>query len=128
MRTVFVCPHGAAKSVIAAEFFRSMAADRGLSVQAQAFGVEPDPEIPAPVLEGLRRDGLEIAARQPEEPDPNSLAEADLVVLIGCELIDTQASSGVVVRWDGVPAVSDGYDAARTAIVERVEQLLRSLA
>src|ERR671925_873480 len=41
-RVLFVCLHGAAKSVIGAAHFRRLAAARGLSVDAVAAGTEPD--------------------------------------------------------------------------------------
>ena len=50
MKTVFVCPHGAAKSVIAAEYFQRMARQDGRDIQAVAYGVDPDAEIPATVV------------------------------------------------------------------------------
>lgn len=31
------------------------------------------------------------------------------------------------IRWDGLPAFSDGYDAANRAITSKVESLLREL-
>src|SRR5262245_44043426 len=44
-RVLFVCLHGAAKSVVAAAHFRRVAAARGLAVDAAAAGTEPDPEL-----------------------------------------------------------------------------------
>src|SRR5262250_858896 len=44
-RVLFVCLHGAAKSVVAAAHFRRLAAARGLSMDAVAAGTEPDPEL-----------------------------------------------------------------------------------
>src|SRR5919198_3447437 len=43
LRVLFVCVHGAAKSVIAAAHFRKLAAARGISIDAVAAGTEPDP-------------------------------------------------------------------------------------
>ena len=120
----FVCEHGAAKSVIAAEYYRALAANRGKTVVVRPFGIDPDSEVPSHVVDGLRRDGIELSDRTPVGVASESLADADLVVVIGCELPIASAPSIPVVRWDGVPAVSDGYDAARTAIVQRVERLL----
>jgi len=120
----FVCEHGAAKSVIAAEYYRTLAADRGRTVVARPFGIDPDPELPTGVVDGLRRDGIDVSGRLPARLAPDSLGDADLVVVIGCELPIASAPSIPVVRWDDVPAVSDGYDVARAVIVKRVERLL----
>src|SRR5262252_2600344 len=43
-RVLFVCLHGAAKSVIAAAHFRRLAAAQGLAMDAVAAGTEPDVE------------------------------------------------------------------------------------
>src|SRR5499426_1387660 len=42
-RVLFVCLHGAAKSVVGAAHFRRLAAARGLDIDAVAPGVEPGP-------------------------------------------------------------------------------------
>ena len=40
-KVVFVCLHGAAKSIVAAELFRRYAAERDFSVDILARGLEP---------------------------------------------------------------------------------------
>lgn len=40
----FVCLHGSAKSLIAAEFCKRLAAERGTTLQATTSGPEPDVE------------------------------------------------------------------------------------
>src|SRR5205823_2361753 len=44
-RVLFVCLHGAAKSVVGAAHFRRLAAAHGLDVDAAAAGTEPDPQL-----------------------------------------------------------------------------------
>ena len=123
-RIAFVCQHGAAKSVIAAELYQSLAARRGRVAVARAFGIEPDPDVPGPVVDGLGRDGIDVAGRIPVEAGAERLADADLIVLIGCDLPAGVSIANPLVRWDDVPAVSDDFEAARAAIVRRLEQLL----
>ena len=57
-RVLFVCLHGAAKSVIAAAHFRRLAAARGLAIDAVAAGTEPDGELAPGAVKGLAGDGL----------------------------------------------------------------------
>ena len=57
-RVVFVCLHGAAKSVIGAAHFRRLASARGLSIGAVAAGTEPDPQLAPGAVKGLTGDGL----------------------------------------------------------------------
>src|SRR4030095_5910958 len=57
-RVLFVCLHGAAKSVVAAAHFRRLASARGLSISAVAAGTEPDPELARAAVKGLAAEGL----------------------------------------------------------------------
>ena len=42
---IFVCEHGAAKSILSAAIFNKLARERGLNLRAIARGTNPDPEI-----------------------------------------------------------------------------------
>ena len=55
---LFVCEHGAVKSVIAAAHFNRLARERHLAMRAVARGTYPEAEIPSNVVSGLRADGL----------------------------------------------------------------------
>ncbi len=57
---IFVCEHDAAKSVIAAAHFNQMASARNLNLRAIARGTNPDPELSAKTIEGLRSEGLTL--------------------------------------------------------------------
>ena len=123
-RVAFVCLHGSAKSVIAQAYWNRLAVARGLDMPAIAAGTEPDAEIPSRVSEGLRADGLDVRGQRPRLATREDLAGAWRIVAFGCDL-RTAAPPGVPVeRWDDVPAVSDGFAAARDAIVARVSALL----
>jgi protein-tyrosine-phosphatase len=123
-RVLFVCRHGAAKSVVAAAHFRRLAGARGLAVDAVAAGTEPDAELTPAAAKGLAADGLPAC---PDRPRPVTLYDLDAaarVVSFGCAV---RPRSAPVERWDDVPAVSDGYAAARDRIVARVERLVAEL-
>jgi len=121
---VFVCLHGTAKSVIAAAYLNRLSAERGLNIRAIAAGIEPEPEVPSHVTEGLLRDVLDVRHYRARNPMPEELATAWRVVSFGCDLSHAAPSRLAVVRWDDVPLVSDGFPPARDAIVRRVRQLL----
>ena len=121
---VFVCLHGSAKSLIAAEHFSRLAVQRGVAVQAISAGTEPDPEIPPKVIEGLLQDGIDVRGRRPRPVAVGELAQAWRVISFGCDLGDLVPSHVPVERWDDVPAVSENFRVARDVIVSRVEQLL----
>jgi arsenate reductase (thioredoxin) len=120
---VFVCEHGAAKSVVAAAHFNKLAAERGLPVRAISRGTAPDAAVPAGIADGLRRDGLAVPAGfVPTLVSSQEVANATRVVAFDVTLPGATAS-----RWDKLPAFSDGYDAASRAIADRVEALVREL-
>jgi len=123
-KIVFVCLHGAAKSVIAAAYWNRLADERGIHVRATAAGIEPEPDIPSAVRDGLREDGLEIGATRPRPVTREELRSAARVISFGCDLSHIASRGRVVERWDEVPAVSDGFKTARDAIVARVRRML----
>jgi protein-tyrosine-phosphatase len=123
-RVLFVCLHGAAKSVVAAAHFRKLAAQRGLAVEAAAAGTEPDAELGPLAVKGLAADGLEAAPKRPRPVTLYDLRSATRVVTFGCTV--TPASGQPVESWE-VPNISDGYDAARTQIVDKVERLVAGM-
>jgi protein-tyrosine-phosphatase len=120
---VFVCEHGAAKSVVAAAHFNHLAAERGLPTFAVARGTHPDAEIGAHIAAGLRADGLGLAEQTPQKLQDVDLARADRVITFGS--LGIQAPPAILLeQWDNVPPVSDGYEDARDVIVRRVLDLI----
>ena len=121
---VFVCLHGSAKSLIAAEHLRRLARQRGVGVEAISMGVEPDPQIPSKVVEGLLGDGIDVRGRRPRAVTGEALAAACHVVSFGCDLGDMLRPGLAVERWDDVPPVSADFRVARDAIVARLPRVL----
>lgn len=124
-RVLFVCLHGAAKSVIGAAYFRRLAAARGLAVDAVAAGTEPEPALAPAAVAGLAADGMRPPLGRPRAVTLYDLDRATRVVSFGCDI--TPAKGQRVDRWE-VPAVSDGYGVARDWIAARVERLVEELA
>ena len=124
-RVLFVCQHGAAKSVVAAAHFRRLAGARGLQVAAAAAGTEPDPELGPGAVKGLAGEGLRPSPARPRPVTLYDLESAARIVSFGCDIVPTKGQ--VVDQWD-VPAVSEGYVAARDRIVANVERLVSTLA
>ena len=121
---VFVCLHGAAKSVIAATYLNHLSTARGLDLRATAAGIEPEPDVPPQVCAGLLREGLDVGQYHPRRVTREELAAAWRVVSFGCDLSDVAPPSLGVERWDDVPLVSDGFQPARDAIATRIHKLL----
>jgi protein-tyrosine-phosphatase len=123
---LFVCEHGAAKSVVAAAHFNKLASERGLNVRAIARGTTPDAELSPKAVEGLKNDGL-----TPTESVPQKISLADVEsaarIVSFCELPEEYQNKTAVDRWDGVPPVSEDYEKARNMIVEKIKQLMNNI-
>jgi len=127
-KLVFVCLHGAAKSVLAAAAFERLARARGLATRADFAGTEPDPEIAPRVAAALRAEGVELGARRPRRVSGADVTGETAVVTFGCDLGPIAAKAGALESWDDVPAVGEDFDAARAAITARVGALVDRLA
>jgi protein-tyrosine-phosphatase len=124
---LFVCEHGAAKSVVAAAHFNRLAADRGLPFRAVSRGTAPDATVPTRITEGLRKEQLSVPEGfTPTEVLATDVAGATRIVTFDVTL-PTTPESAKLRHWDGLPAFSDGYDPASRAIVGQVEALIREL-
>ena len=119
---IFVCEHGAAKSIIAAAYFNKFARERNLRFHAVARGTHPDSELSPSTVAGLHKDGL-----TPNESVPQKLSAADMEsaqqIVSFCELSEEYQKQVVVTQWNDIPAVSDDYVKARDGIVARIHQL-----
>ena len=125
IRTVlFICEHGSAKSVVAVAHFNRLVVTRGLDVRAISRGTTPDASMHPAAVAGLAADGLASTG------DPILLSETDLsdaiqVVMFSELPVSYRLPTGTQV-WT-VPAVSEDYAGARTAILSRIELLLEDL-
>ena len=120
---VFVCEHGAAKSVIAAAHFNQFSRERGLKLRAVARGTNPDPEVAPKVVAGLRSEGLTEITAKPQLVSERDTSDAKRVVTLGCRLPHKARTSD----WADIPSPSTDYPAASAAIRSRVEALLGEL-
>jgi arsenate reductase len=123
---VFVCEHGAAKSVIATAYFNTIAAERGLPDRATYRGAHPQAELSVNALTGLKEDGLTLPTEKPSPISAADVAGATHIFAIGCSLPSHAASSGKADSWDDVPE-DQGYAAQRDAIKRHVERLIDQL-
>ena len=123
---LFVCLHGAAKSLVAARHLERLARERGMSIRAEYAGTEPDPDLTPAAVAGLQADGLDANGHRPRRVTADDVARATRVISFGCDL--SRLAPGVPVeRWDDVPAISENYRAARDAIVARLRALLETV-
>ena len=124
---VFVCEHGAAKSVIATAYFNKLAAERNLPFQATFRGTSPQDELSLRAVAGLKADGLVVPNGKPAAMTDSDVWGATHIFAIGCTLPDAARRSGKAADWSDVPD-DQGYGPMRDAIVRHVRQLLDELA
>ena len=123
---VFVCEHGAARSVIAAAYFNQIAAERHLPYHAVARGTSPQEDLSAATVKGLEADGMAF-----DRTKPQGLSEADardaVRIVAFCPVPNAFSSLARVDEHDDVPEISKDYSDARNKIVAYVTQLLDEL-
>jgi arsenate reductase len=125
---LFVCEHGAAKSVIAAAYFDKLAKHRGLDYKAAFRGVNPDAALNAAAAKGLKEDGIDIAGWKPALVAQKDVDEASRVVTLGCTLPAGISKASKETDWNNVPSPSQNYEYARDDIKKRVQKLVDDLA
>src|SRR5215211_7400442 len=121
---VFLCPHGAAKSVIAAAYCRQLADQWGVPLHATSAGSEPDAEVSPAVVALLRAEGIDVSGHRPRRVTAGELATASQIISLGCDLGELARPGMVIERWDDVPPPSQNLLAARDCIRAHVEQLV----
>jgi arsenate reductase len=129
---LFMCPHGAAKSVLASAYFQRLATERGLNVRVESAGTEPDAEVAPIVANHLAKNGYPIPVVKPRQVTASDLETADVVISMGCDLKGLPAPRGTLLRWDDVPGPSEDFTGAdekiRKRVIELVDELMRKQA
>lgn len=127
-KIIFVCEHGAAKSIVAAAYFNKLANEKGLNLEAIARGTNPDEALSPKTISGLQTDGI-----QPTESVPQKLTLAEIKsaqkVITFCNLTnEEQAQANEIEDWSAVPPVGENYQIARDMILKNINQLFQTLA
>ena len=124
---LFLCPRGAAKSILAAAYFQRLAGERGLNVRVASAGTDPEARVSTSVADHLRKSGYQVPVATPRKVTATDLRTADVVISIGCDLKDLPPPRGALVRWDDIPALTDDFSRADDAIRKRVIDLIDEL-
>lgn len=124
---LFVCPHGAAKSVMAAAYFQQLADQYRLDYRALCAGTEPDAIVAPPVAHLLQAEGVGFPAAAPHKPTAYELASAQYIISLGCTAAELDVAPERVEHWDDVPPPSQNLPASRDAIFAHVEVFISRL-
>lgn len=123
MHVLFLCPHGAAKSVIAAAMLNELARRRHLGITASSAGTEPDDEINPVAVETLMTRQLPMPDA-PQLVTKHHIERADIVVSLGCAIDKLPTRPGRWVDWSDAPAASEDIDGLCEMLTNRLESLL----
>jgi arsenate reductase (thioredoxin) len=123
----FVCLHGSAKSLIAAEYLTRAAQQKGLGLFGTTCGPEPDDAVPSNVVDGLRGKGIDVEHTRPIRLSGDAIADAIHVVSFGPDLSKLLPANSQIENWSDCPAVSDDFEVAWQFITGRVDTLLAQL-
>lgn len=124
---LFLCPHHAAKSVIAVAYFNRLAQQKGLSWVADSAGTEPDEAVSPVVIGLLKEEGIDVSQHQPRRVTNDELQTATHIISMGCTPDELALRPERVKHWTDIPAVSQNPEGAREAIRTRIEALVAEL-
>jgi protein-tyrosine-phosphatase len=124
---LFLCPHSAAKSVLAATYCQQILHQQGLEWTVEFAGTEPDEVITPAVADLLAAEGFDLAGYRPHLVTYEQLNNAFHVVSLGCDPADLRPRNAIE-QWDDIPPTSQDLTAARNLIYGRVEQLIHDLS
>jgi len=126
---VFLCPHNALRSVIAASLFNQLANGRA---HAESAGTEPAERVNERTLAVLREVGIEVPEVVPQRVSRELLQRADRVITLTCPLAPDllAVASEKIEDWpmpDTTGKLVDAVREVRELIQQRVQQLWREL-
>ena len=124
---LFMCPHGAAKSVMAKTYFQKRAKEQGLAIDADAAGPFPDAAVYPAVVELLAAEGCQLDHPEPRKVTAHDIAQAQQLVSIGCNINDLPSTDKAIDSWDDVPMVSKDIHAAWQGVKGHVEEMVGRL-
>jgi protein-tyrosine-phosphatase len=125
VNVLFLCPHAAGKSILAATYFSAAAARIGLDATAHVAGPEPDSELDPRVRRALQDQGF-LEQWTPRLVQQHEADAADTIINIGCDR-DSIPTTKAVTDWD-VPLLTDDFSASIAALHQLAESLARSLS
>ena len=125
-KVVFICEHGAAKSVIAAAYFNKLVRERNLNWEGVCRGTNPDSTLTAGTREGLLTDNLLDKTLVPKKLSYSDTIGVSKIILF-TTLPDDFDTNIQTEDWSTLPGIDVNYSARRDAILKKLSILLDSL-
>ncbi|HYL75779.1 MAG TPA: hypothetical protein VEU96_16325, partial [Bryobacteraceae bacterium] len=105
-RIVFVCEHGSAKSMIAAQYFEQLAHKNGLAFTAISRGTDPEKQLNEATKKGLVKDGFDVSRLSPRRLTATDTEGAAMVISFGPDVSPVTKPGVKVEQWSDTPSVT----------------------
>lgn len=125
-KIIFVCEHGAAKSVIAASYFNKMAKERNLDYIAECRGTFPDSVVAPVIKDNLTREKVFDPNTKPRKLLISDTTNVERIILFTSLPSDLKTDIKTE-NWSTIQNVDADYEKRRNAIVKKINELLDSL-
>ncbi len=125
---LFLCPHNAAKGIMAEAYFNQQVRQKGLPFLADSAGTEPSEHIWPAVLELLQAERIPLTSRLPRKVTREDILRAFQVISLGCAIEEFEEVPRQFILWEDVPLASTNLYLSWTAIRHHVDQLITDLA
>lgn len=122
-KIIFVCEHGAAKSVIAASYFNKLARERNLNYTAECRGTDPDSVVSKSAKDGLTEDNLFNPGTEPQKLLKVDTVNVERIILFTTLPSDLKTNIKTE-NWSNIPDLDTDYENRRNAIVKKINELL----
>jgi protein-tyrosine-phosphatase len=126
-KLLFLCPHNAAKSVIAMAYWNHLAQQCGLAVIADSAGTEPSASVSPVVIALLAEAGMDVTHYRPRRVLVEDVRSAERIISMGCTAEELPLAPARIAFWSDVPLVSQQPEHAREVIRAHIEQLIAEL-
>ena len=120
---LFLCVHNAGRSQMALGWFRQLAGDRAIAWSA---GSEPADRVHPVAVEAMAEVGIDISAQHPQRWTEAGIAEADVVVTMGCGDTCPYVPGTRYEDWPLDDPAGQGIEVVRP-IRDEIEQRVRKL-
>src|SRR5258708_4220435 len=117
METIlFLCPHNAAKGILAQAYFNHRVKPEGLPFQADSAGTDPSEEVWPSVVDLLGQEGIPLTSGVPRKVTRDDLLDAFQVISLGCAMEEVEGLARQFTIWEDVPQASTDLEGAWMAI------------
>jgi hypothetical protein len=121
---LFVCEHGAARSVIAAKYFEKLSRESGLNIKVDFRGLSPDSAINKTTMERLTKEGFAFGSQVPAPLSQKDIQGAGFIIALDCEPRNLSGYSGELLKYRGIPSIDNNYEMASDSIIHIVNDVL----